>query len=659
MGNLNNGGYMKKFSLFLIAFLCILFNSSLFAQTLIWQQTDFSLTGNINVVHIGPNGWLYAGTYDKGVYVSSDKGNSWVAKNNGLLNLQIFAFLNVQDTIFLGSLEGVYRSNDLGNTWEPSNNGLTDSYINSLAITKDRKLLVGTLYSGLFISTNYGRSWTQMQNDFKNKSVNCILAKNDGFVFVGTTSGLYRATQMFDFWGKVDADFKNNTNINTIALDSSGNLYAGTNNGMIFKSTNNGVNWIQIYESTNNSIYKIIVSPQNVIYAATYGKGVLRSKTGGTSWEEVNDGLFNQFTTSIVALPSREFFVASWGNGVFYGKEYEISTFFEGEYCTGNEIAVDYLATINFNSDNYFIAQLSDNNGKFTNPLEIGRIQSTTSGTIICRIPNNIPSGILYRVRVVSTSPAIIGADNRKNIRIYKNLSPVVSGKASVCQFDIETYTGSTKPGVISNWDVENGEILNIDTSNNSITVQWNNVGTGKVKLFQILQNGKCSDSTIIPISINPKPEKPTITRVGYVLYSSTKKGNQWYLFDDPIPNATADSLVVTEPGLYYVQVTNEYGCVSEMSEPYDFYYNSIELSNEEISIAPNPANDKIRISFPENTIYIAVYDLLGNNKVSISTKNLTSNSVELEISNLPTGTYFLIIQTFKGSIYQKFVIQH
>jgi len=656
MENSNKGLKMKRILIQTMVALLTFSNFDVVSQTIIWQTTSYSLSGNVNTIHIGPNGWLYAGSYSEGVFVSSDKGNSWIAKNNGLANLQIFAFLNVKDTIFLGSLEGIYRSNDFGNSWEPSNNGLTDTYINALAITRDQKLLAGTLYSGLFISTDFGRSWRQMQNDFKNKSVNCILAKSDGFVFVGTTSGLYRATQMFDFWGKVDADFKNNTNINTIALDSSGNIYAGTNNGKIYRSTNNGVNWIQVYESANNSIYKIVVSPQNVIYAATYGKGVLRSKTG-TDWEEVNDGLFNQLTTSIVALSSREFFVATWGNGVFYGKEFEISTFVEGEFCTNNEVPVDYLVTFNFNQDNYFIAQLSDNNGKFTNPVEIGRIQSTTSGTIICKIPNNITTGILYRIRVVSTSPPIVGADNRKNIRIYKNLSPVVSGKASVCQNDIEIYSGSVKPGVISVWTVDNGEILNIDTANNTITIQWNQVGMGKIKLFQTLQDGKCSDSTIISIKVNPRPEKPTIYRKGFVLYSSSKTGNQWYLFDNPISGATADSLPVSEPGLYYVQVTNEFGCKSEMSDPFDFYYNSVESEQDKITIVPNPANSTIKIILPDNPIGITIYDLFGNQQINIYNLFGTTSPITVDISSLPNGTYFVVLQTVTGNFYKKIII--
>ncbi|MCX7908451.1 MAG: T9SS type A sorting domain-containing protein [Ignavibacteria bacterium] len=622
---------------------------------MIWQTTDPALSGNVNLVHLGPNGWLYAGSFNSGVFVSSDKGKTWVTRNTGLTNLQVFAFLNVADTIFIGTLAGVYKSTNLGNTWEASNEGLFDTYINTLAITRDRKLLVGTLYNGLFISTNFGRSWSQMQNEFKNRSVNCILAKKDGFVLVGTTSGLYRATQMFDFWGKVDADFKNNTNINTIAVDSNGIIYAGTNNGYIYKSTNNGVNWTQVYQATNLSIYRIVVSPNNVVYAATYGKGILRSKDAGITWEEINDGLFNPYATGIVALPTREFFASTWGNGVFYGKEYEISTFVEGEYCTGNEITIDYFVTSQFNSDNYFIAQLSDNNGSFTNPTEIGRIQSTTSGKINGRIPNNVSTGILYRIRVVSTSPAMVGADNRKNLRIYKGLNPVISGKASVCENDIETYSSPVKIGVTTNWFVTNGEILRIDTANNSITVQWKTAGDGFVKIHQVLENGKCSDSGKINVKINPKPSKPTITRKGYTLYSSSKSGNQWFLFDQPIPNATSDSLNVSTPGLYYVQVTNEFGCKSEMSDPFDFYYNSVETKDSEISIYPNPSATQIFVKSNEQFQMIRIKDNFGRTLIELNYDKFSiTNSID--ISGLPNGAYYIEIINTKKIVTLRFI---
>ncbi len=635
---------MKKLSFLLV----LIFVSSelIFGQTIIWELSNFYQSNNVNFVHFSAKrGWIWVGTYGDGLFLSTDKGETWVDKSNGLTNKQIFAFAEFNDTLYVGTLAGVFKSTDLGNNWVAKNNGLTDTYVNYIAVTKDRRILVGTLYSGLFISSDFGESWTQMQNAFSSKSVNFILPKSDGFVFVGTTSGLFRATLLFDFWGKVDADLKDNNNINAIAVDSSGNIYVGTNNGMIFKSMNNGVNWVKMFEISNASIQRIVVSPRNVIFATTFGKGVFRSKDFGATWEEVNDGLYNPYVTSLAFLPNNRLVVSSWGNGLFFGTEYPISTYVEGEYCTNSEIAIDYLVTQEFNDDNYFIAQLSSPNGKFDNPIELGRVNSKTSGTILARIPQNVSTGILYRIRVVSTSPQLIGADNRKNIKIYKGLNPMISGKASVCVGDIEVYSTQVKPGVLSLWRVVNGDILAIDDTNMRITVQWNSIGEGAVVLSQSLADGTCPDSITIKVKVNPKPPKPYITRVGYSLVSSSPTGNQWFLFGQPIEGATSDTLRPEQPGLYTVQVTNEFGCVSAMSDTFDFYWNSVDVASEHIvSIFPNPSNSVVSISF--NSDELPVSFIIENSfGINLSPRIVYVSNPKLwqiDFSGYPSGTFFI-----------------
>lgn len=645
---------MKPFILLLI----LSMNYSLFSQALVWESTSQNLTGNTNFVYYTSRGELFAGTFNDGVYYSNDKGKTWVQKNNGLANQQVFAIAEHKDTLYLGTLYGVYKSTNNGNTWVAKNNGLTDMYINALAITRDKRILAGTLYSGLFISTDFGDSWAQMQNDFSNKSVNCILAKSDGFVFVGTTSGLYRATLLFDFWGKVDADFQKNTNINTIALDSNGILYAGTNNGFVYKSMNNGVNWMKVFEVPGAQIFRIAVSGRNHIFVATYGNGIYRSVDGGGSWEEVNDGLFNPYVTSVICLSSPELFASTWGNGVFYGKEFVISTHVEGEFCTGNQIQVNYEVTQQFADNNYFIAQLSDKSGKFDSPIELGRIQSRTSGTIIGIIPNNIQTGILYRVRVVSTNPSMIGSDNRKNIKIYKGLNSTISGKGAVCVGAVERYSTPIKPGVTNVWSINNGEIISINDSTMTVEVKWNQEGKGILYLFQRLQNGSCEDSTKIIVDVYPNPPKPVITRQGYVLYSSSKNGNQWFLFGKPIEGATADSLPVQEPGLYSVRVTNEYGCVSEMSDEYNFYYNSAdEYKDTRIKIFPIPASNYLQINTTTDIYLIRLCDILGNIVNEIHPKETSVGSIIIDVSRLTAGSYILYAWHKDGIEIKKVII--
>jgi hypothetical protein len=76
----------------------------------------------------------------------------------------------------------------------------------------------------------------------------------------------------------------------------------------------------------------------------------------------------------------------------------------------GAVLPVTVTATGNFNPGNVFTAQLSDASGSFANPLMIGAVAATASSTISATIPAGIPAGNNYRVRVVSSSPALTSA---------------------------------------------------------------------------------------------------------------------------------------------------------------------------------------------------------------------------------------------------------
>lgn len=89
-----------------------------------------------------------------------------------------------------------------------------------------------------------------------------------------------------------------------------------------------------------------------------------------------------------------------------------------GQICAGATIGVGFTTTTTFNLGNIFTAQLSDANGSFNNPLTIGSIIGTTSSTINASIPSNITIGTNYRIRVISTSPALESNDSRSNLSI-------------------------------------------------------------------------------------------------------------------------------------------------------------------------------------------------------------------------------------------------
>src|ERR1022692_2055522 len=74
-------------------------------------------------------------------------------------------------------------------------------------------------------------------------------------------------------------------------------------------------------------------------------------------------------------------------------------------------ISIPYTITGTFNAGNVFTAEFSDINGNFNSPLNLGSVNSTSSGIINGTLSIG-EFGYGYRIRVVSSSPVIIGSDN-------------------------------------------------------------------------------------------------------------------------------------------------------------------------------------------------------------------------------------------------------
>ena len=139
-------------------------------------------------------------------------------------------------------------------------------------------------------------------------------------------------------------------------------------------------------------------------------------------------------------------------------------------FCAGEATTVTYSITGSFSVGNTFTAQLSDENGSFASPINIGSVVSTTSGNISVVFPINSTSSYIYRIRVVADNPSIIGTDNGNNL----NINPIPSASAGpdqlLCGNSTVTLAGSVGPvAPFANWSSTGTGTFNNTSNLNAI----------------------------------------------------------------------------------------------------------------------------------------------------------------------------------------------
>jgi photosystem II stability/assembly factor-like uncharacterized protein len=116
----------------------------------------------IRVVTIDKDSALYAGTFDGGVFLSTDGGNHWRPISRALPNDSIRGIVTNDKGLFVATGRGVFKSADQGHKWIPINNGLTELSVQVL-VSGMGSLYAGTS-SGVFRSDDDGKSWIGISN---------------------------------------------------------------------------------------------------------------------------------------------------------------------------------------------------------------------------------------------------------------------------------------------------------------------------------------------------------------------------------------------------------------------------------------------------------------------------------------------------------------
>jgi len=444
---------------------------------LTWSTTDVPSGYSLSCLYMLNQQKGYFGANIGQIVITEDGGNSIFGLTSGLIGrVENLHFRNRTQGILVSGNGGILNTQNAGLTFGKRESGTTANLSSVQWLTDTSALVVGD--SGVVLkTTDAGLTFNRIQTSFTN-AITDLWAVDSLYAYAALSSGRVLKT--------IDAGETWTFQSTLATLPFFGIHFLNRNVGMvvggnqIYKTSNGGASWIPCNTGIvpNGDLTEVwMISPSIAYTVGGFGK-MYKTINGGDLWEPIFpddntnaeisemqffsedtayfsrlssqhltfDGaatvgaastacLANNGGMSTIHLPERNWGFAGGGLGGVFHSFQQLGiyrTYLQDSiFCKGSKLLVGYNASGLFLNTHTFTAQISDNNGNFANPINIGSLVLPTphtiaAGIITCTLPANL-TGTGYRIRVVCDDPLLIGPDNGYNITIANNFEPLVS----------------------------------------------------------------------------------------------------------------------------------------------------------------------------------------------------------------------------------------
>ena len=656
-----------------------------------WNVSNNGLT-NTNVVALNKNtlGVLFCSTINNKVFKSTDNGDSWIELSIIPASAIYCISSNSSNELYAGTFSGLYKSTDDGNTWtedsldnqlirtlhfdnfdqlfvgtdnfgiyrylltnpfyEQINNGLKNTFINTMTFNLNGDLFCATNSNKFYKTSNLGTTWIDLSDEvsvgMSPRKIVSLLTLPNGVMIAGTRlSGIFRSTNDGDNWVQILNGFTT-YDIYSLALDKQSNILAGST-GKLYKSTNQGLSWTSIDNNQiNHTIYDMAVNSLGHIFAATYGGGVFRSTDAGGSWTQINNGLLYNYAYAIAINDSDDIFVTGEMAGIYKSTNNGDSW---TSVLTGTFQAYDMI--INDLGD-IFVSSIdaqgvlrSINNGNTWEQINSGLYNYNMQ----CLTFSGGPFSYLFGggkgtgvwLSQLPTGPNLGGGHTNLGLPIIYGIPTqeiiVIGGNSGPNQKPFADYP-------IEKVFVTLQEINHPDISELLVTLEHN--GIIDTLVYQPGINGanflgtKFKDEALLELSQGTAPFTSSFKPQSAlsVFNGSEATGNWTLTITDMVPgnDGTLES--------WYISILSS---PTTDIQDIDIHPSDFMLSQN----YPNPFNPTTKIRFQNSNfgfVSLKVYDLLGGEVATLISEEKSPGNYEVEFTghsdegqNLPSGVYF------------------
>lgn len=271
--------------------------------------------------------------------------------------------------------------------WTQCNGPYISISINSL--TSEGSTLYAGTNNGAFKTTDYGASWDAINSGLPAYIINCI-SSIDSTLYIAPQSsstfmGVFKSTNEGANWiptGVLPTNY-----IRSIIPHGS-NVYVGTGGSGVYYSSNGGDDWIPSNTGLTDLYINSLTSDGTNLYASTYYNGVYLSTDNGTSWSSSNAGVSPFDIQTIV--------VKSIGLNIYSAKTSDLG----GVYISTNSGINWFQSTSGITAFMHFTSIEGFENNIFVSNPTGGVFYSSNSGASWTAFNDGLTSGLIMCLKI-------------------------------------------------------------------------------------------------------------------------------------------------------------------------------------------------------------------------------------------------------------------
>jgi len=716
---------MKTRNLFVVILFMILFTGINMAQ--IWEKTNGPFGTYVNSIALHPNGDLYASCKDIGLFRSTDNGENWTFigfENKSISKIFISAsgyiFIDVEGIVYrstdwavswhdlnlnhtspscidddnfgniyitfmlMNQPDVILRSTDFGDTWSIWSTYSYGTFINDLLFCNmNSNIFLSDLSNGIYrlVNNNWVKSFPSIPGGL---GTYCIEVTNGGALLAGTGNtgpystrqGIYKSVDNGVNWLRVISNGIENTDVYSIVINSAGTIFAGTTNG-VFKSTDEGISW---YEAglQNFSVNKLLYKGQSLLWGIINGR-IVKCDLLVNNWEYISLEAYVNHTFSLAYDQAAQTYYAATTNGVFrstnLGESWDLvlSRWF-GEDNSENILKVPLL--IDHVSGNIFtihyvkLFRSNDNGMTWESWFLPSTFNCLESGNEVGHFWGGGRAPSYYGGALYFSDDYGVTWNPNLNLEVVKCIRREVQSNV--------LFIGTSGDGIFKSTDIGlNWRKFSVGLQNDFIeSIEINSTGdiyAGTHNgVYRSKDNGGnwkfvgLSSDTIITIAINSMDHILAGTMSGHV-FISRDNGNTWNNYSSGL-NATQVRCIVLDENDFALVGTAASGVYRSVNSTVDIREseNIIVTSFDLFQNYPNPFNPSTKISWQSpvgSQQTIKVFDVLGNEIATLVDEYKPAGRYEVEFQSavgnrqLASGIYFYQLRAGEYTSVKKMIL--